>query len=90
MTAEEFVASVLPAFQQSYASSEQGHRDFWAGFVPEGEELTIDEVILWVQKKMMDQMAECDEVVANQEAARKAKNAVLYSFLSAFGVEYAS
>ena len=35
------MSSALPGFQMSYASPEQAHRDFWAGFEPEGDELTI-------------------------------------------------
>ena len=90
MPVEEFTEKAFYGFLMSYLSSEQRQRDFWAGFTYEGNVPTIEEAILWMQKKMKDQKAEHEEDLTHQEAARKAKNAVLYSLLSAFGVKYPS
>ena len=78
MTVQELVDLVLPAFQKSYDSSEQADRDFWAGFKPEGDALTIDEAVVWLKKKLMDSMS------AN--SSDHSDIVVIQSFLSYFNL----
>ena len=65
MNIEDFVARVLPAFQASYENAKQDSKGFWEDFTPAGENPTIDEIALWMTKKLtmkQEELTDGDEV----------------------------
>lgn len=80
MTVEEFVAEVLPAFRANYENAKEDHKEFWEGFSPAGEKPTMDEIVLWMAKKLTMKKEELAAEGAN-EAGLQAKNQVKESFL---------
>ena len=80
MSVEDYVAEVLPAFQASYENSKQDHKEFWEGFTPAGEKPTMDEIVIWIAKKLTVKQEELAAEGEN-EAGLKAKDQVKESFL---------
>ena len=80
LTVENYVAEVLPAFQASYENSKQDHKEFWEGFTPAGVKPTMDEIVIWVAKKLTKKQEDL-EADGEEEAGLKAKDQVKESFL---------
>ena len=80
MTVEQFVADVLPAFRANYENAKQDHKEFWEGFTPAGEKPTMDEIVIWMAKKLTVKQ---EELVSEGgvEAGLQAKDQVRESFL---------
>ena len=66
MTVEEFVAEVLPAFRASYENAKEDHKEFWEGFTPAGVKPTMDEIVIWVAKKLTKKQRDMLEALANE------------------------
>ena len=62
MTVDDLIADLLPVIHKSYADSSQNHADFWEGFVPEGDEPTMDETIVWIVKKIKENVPKEEEI----------------------------
>ena len=80
MTVEDFVSEVLPAFRASYENAKEDHKEFWEGFTPAGVKPTMDEIVIWVAKKLtmkQEELADGDEL----EAGLLAREQVRESFL---------
>ena len=80
MTVEEFMAEVLPAFRASYENAKEDHKEFWEGFTPAGVKPTMDEIVIWVAKKLTKKQEDL-EADGEEEAGLKAKDQVKESFL---------
>ena len=80
MNVEDFVAEVLPAFQSIYENAKDDHKEFWEGFTPAGEKPTMDEIIIWMAKKLTTKQEELAAEGEN-EAGLQAKDQVKESFL---------
>ncbi len=80
MTVEDFVSEVLPAFRASYENAKEDHKEFWEGFTPAGEKPTMDEIVIWIAKKLTVKQEELAAEGEN-EAGLKAKDQVKESFL---------
>ena len=80
MTVEDFVSEVLPAFRANYENAKQDHKEFWEGFTPAGEKPTMDEIVIWVAKKLTKKQEDL-EADGEEEAGLKAKDQVKESFL---------
>ena len=80
MTVEQFVADVLPALRANYENAKQDHKEFWEGFTPAGEKPTMDEIVIWMAKKLTVRQ---EELVSEGgvEAGLQAKDQVRESFL---------
>ena len=80
MTVEQFVADVLPAFRANYENAKQDHKEFWEGFTPAGEKPTMDEIVIWMAKKLTVRQ---EELVSEGgvEAGLQDKDQVRESFL---------
>ena len=80
MTVEEFVAEVLPAFRASYENAKEDHKEFWEGFTPAGVKPTMDEIVIWVAKKLTKKQEDL-EADGEEEAGLQARAKVEASFL---------
>ena len=80
MTVEDFVSEVLPAFRASYENAKEDHKEFWEGFTPAGVKPTMDEIVIWVAKKLTKKQEDL-EADGEEEAGLKAKDQVKESFL---------
>ena len=80
MTVEQFVAEVLPAFRANYENAKQDHKEFWEGFTPAGEKPTMDEIVIWMAKKLTVKQEEL-AAKGEEEAGLQAKEQVRESFL---------
>ena len=80
MTVEDFVSDVLPAFRASYENAKEDHKEFWEGFTPAGVKPTMDEIVIWVAKKLTKKQEDL-EADGEEEAGLKAKDQVKESFL---------
>ena len=80
MTVEEFVAEVLPAFRTSYENAKEDHKEFWEGFTPAGEKPTMDEIVIWIAKKLTKKQEDL-EADGEEEAGLQARAKVEASFL---------
>ena len=80
MTVEQFVADVLPALRANYENAKQDHKEFWEGFTPAGEKPTMDEIVIWMAKKLTVKQ---EELVSEGgvEAGLQDKDQVRESFL---------
>lgn len=80
MTVEDFVSEVLPAFRANYENAKQDHKEFWEGFTPAGEKPTMDEIVIWVAKKLTKKQEDL-EADGEEEAGLQARAKVEASFL---------
>lgn len=80
MTVEDFVSEVLPAFRASYENAKEDHKEFWEGFTPAGVKPTMDEIVIWVAKKLTKKQEDL-EADGEEEAGLQARAKVEASFL---------
>ena len=61
-------------------NAKQDHKEFWEGFTPAGEKPTMDEIVIWMAKKLTVKQ---EELVSEGrvEAGLQAKDQVRESFL---------